>query len=332
MFIAPITSEVRTTCPYCGVGCGVLASPGATGQSHAATLAWRGRVGSPLGDPGWGDSDAACAETLSPPPGPLKRADLPPPGGGDRRHPIRDCLATRGSEEAANAMTLQWGAVHSIITLRPELSWRQPESQVRTAMLDKSADAGAHATKARPALDFQAHLADLEARGLLVRIDRPIDKDTELHPLVRWQVLGGIPEYKRRAFLFTNVIDRRGRRYDFPVAVGALAASPAIYAVGMGQPVANIGQAWMKAIANPIPPVEVTSAPCQEVVLSGDDLRRPGGGLAKLPVPVSTPGFDAAPYLTATLCITRDPDSGILNMGMYRAARKPTDALAGAKG
>ncbi len=78
MFIAPITSEVRTTCPYCGVGCGVLASPGATGQSHAATLAWRGRVGSPLGDPGWGDSDAAYAEALSPPPGPLKRADLPP--------------------------------------------------------------------------------------------------------------------------------------------------------------------------------------------------------------------------------------------------------------
>ena len=195
-------------------------------------------------------------------------------------------------------------------------------------MLDKSADATAHATEARPALDFQAHLADLEARGLLVRVDRPIDKDTELHPLVRWQFLGGIPENKRRAFLFTNVIDRKGRRYDFPVAVGALAASPDIYAVGMGQPVANIGGAWMKAIANPIPPVEVTSALCQEVVVSGDDLRRPGGGLAKLPVPVSTPGFDAAPYLTATLCITRDPDNGIQNMGMYRAALKATDRLA----
>src|SRR5258708_225224 len=78
MFIAPITAEVRTTCPYCGVGCGVLVSPGATGQSHAATLPWRGRVGSPLGDPGWGDGDAAFSEALSPPPGPLKRADLPP--------------------------------------------------------------------------------------------------------------------------------------------------------------------------------------------------------------------------------------------------------------
>src|SRR5215472_6036855 len=195
-------------------------------------------------------------------------------------------------------------------------------------MLDKSADVAAGAIESRPAADFQAHLADLEARGLLVRIDRPIDKDTELHPLVRWQFLGGIAENKRRAFLFTNVIDRKGRRYDMPVAVGALAASPDIYAVGMGQPVANIGQAWMKAIANPIPPVEVASAPCQDVIAVGDELRQPGGGLAGLPVPVSTPGFDAAPYLTATLCITRDPDNGIQNMGMYRAALKATDRLA----
>src|SRR5216684_1191268 len=195
-------------------------------------------------------------------------------------------------------------------------------------MLDKPADAATHANQSEPAADLQSHLADLEARGLLVRIDRPIDKDTELHPLVRWQFLGGIAENKRRAFLFTNVTDRTGRRYDMPVAVGALAASPDIYAVGMGQPVASIGQAWMKAIANPIAPVEGASAPCHDVVVVGDDLRRPGCGLASLPVPVSTPGFDAAPYLTATLCITRDPDSGIQNMGMYRAALKATDRLA----
>ena len=55
---------------------------------------------------------------------------------------------------------------------------------------------------------------------------------------------------------------------------------------------------------------------------------RPGGGLAALPVPVSTPGFDAAPYLTATLCVTRDPENGIQNMGTYRAALKATDRLA----
>ena len=44
-------------------------------------------------------------------------------------------------------------------------------------MLDKA--------KSGPRLDFQQHLADLEAAGLLIRIDRPINKDTELIPLVR---------------------------------------------------------------------------------------------------------------------------------------------------
>jgi 4-hydroxy-3-polyprenylbenzoate decarboxylase len=179
----------------------------------------------------------------------------------------------------------------------------------------------------RPSLDFQTHLARLESLGLLVRVDRPIDKDTELHPLVRCQFLGGIPEEDRRAFLFTNVMDSHGRRYDIPVVVGALAASPKIYAVGMGCTVEEIGPVWDHAIANPIPPTLVTSAPCQEVIIQGDDLRTPGGGLASLPVPISTPGFDAAPYLTATLCITRDPETGIRNMGTYRGALKATDRL-----
>ena len=179
----------------------------------------------------------------------------------------------------------------------------------------------------RPRLDFQEHLADLEAQGLLVRVDRPINKDTELQPLVRWQFVGGIPEDQRRAFLFTHVVDSKGHRYDMPVAVGALASSPRIYAVGLGQPVGEIGATWLHAIANPIAPVTVTAPACQQVVITGEELRNPGGGLARLPVPISTPGFDAAPYLTATLCITRDPDNGIQNMGTYRAALKATDRL-----
>ncbi|HET6145643.1 MAG TPA: UbiD family decarboxylase [Candidatus Acidoferrales bacterium] len=178
-----------------------------------------------------------------------------------------------------------------------------------------------------PSPDFQTHLARLEQLGLLVRVNRPINKDTELHPLVRCQFLGGIPENERRAFLFTNVVDSHGRRYDIPVVVGALAASPKIYAAGMGCAVEEIGAAWDHAVANPIPPSLVNSAPCQEVIIRGDELKKPGGGLARLPVPISTPGFDAAPYLTATLCITRDPETGIRNMGTYRGALKATDRL-----
>jgi UbiD family decarboxylase len=194
-------------------------------------------------------------------------------------------------------------------------------------MLDQPARTRVADPHGGPARDFQSHLAALEAAGLLVRIERPIDKDSELHPLVRWQFQGGLAEAQRRAFLFTNVVDGSGRRYDMPVAVGALAASPAIYAIGMGRPAAEIGDAWVEAVAHPIPPVSVTSPPCQEVVITGDALRQPDGGLKRLPVPISTPGFDSAPYLTATLCVTRDPQSGIQNMGTYRGQLKATDRL-----
>ena len=36
--------------------------------------------------------------------------------------------------------------------------------------------------------DLREHLEILEQRGLLVRVTREINKDTELHPLVRWQI------------------------------------------------------------------------------------------------------------------------------------------------
>src|SRR5450432_2999292 len=177
------------------------------------------------------------------------------------------------------------------------------------------------------AKDFQEHLAALELRGLVVRVDRPINKDTELHPLARWQFQGGLHEDERRAFLFTNVVDSKGRKYDIPVLVGGLAASPEIYAMGLGVPVDRIGKVWVGAVAEPVPPVIVDRAPCQDIVITGEDLKKAGGGMSLLPVPISTPGFDAAPYLTATLCVTRDPENGVQNMGTYRAQLKANDRL-----
>ncbi len=92
----------------------------------------------------------------------------------------------------------------------------------------------------------------------MTRIDRPIDKDTELHPLVRWQFVGGMPEDKRRAFLFTNVVDGSGKQIRH-AGRGRRAGgqSPDIYAIGMGKPVEEIGNAWIDAIAHPIAPVRV---------------------------------------------------------------------------
>ena len=173
--------------------------------------------------------------------------------------------------------------------------------------------------------DLQEHLARLTERGLVTVIGKPINKDTELHPLARWQFQGGLRDEERRAFLFTNVVGAKGEKYDIPVLVGGLAASPEIYAAGLGVPVGDIGKVWVKAMAEPVQPVLVNDGPCQQIVETGDDLKR--SGLASLPVPISTPGFDSAPYLTATLCVTKDPDSSIQNMGTYRAALKANDRL-----
>jgi UbiD family decarboxylase len=168
--------------------------------------------------------------------------------------------------------------------------------------------------------DLHEHLKALDEAGLLVTVTRPINKDTELHPLVRWQFRGGIDEPQRKAFLFTNVIDSKNRRYDIPVVVGALAASREIYRIGMGCPLERINETWNRAIANPIAPNVVREAPCQELVFQGKSLE--GNGLESLPIPISTPGWDIAPFTTLSQYITRDPDSGVQNMGIYRGQVK----------
>ncbi len=170
--------------------------------------------------------------------------------------------------------------------------------------------------------DLHDHLRALDKAGLLVTVERKIDKDTELHPLVRWQFRGGIAEKDRKAFLFTNVIDAKGKRYDIPVAVGALAASREIYRIGMGCPLDRINETWNRAVAKPIPPRIVENAPCQEIVISGKALDKKGNALDGIPVPISTPGWDVAPYTTLSQYITKDPDTGVQNMGIYRGHLK----------
>ena len=158
--------------------------------------------------------------------------------------------------------------------------------------------------------DIREHLAALEQAGKLVKITRAINKDTELMPLVRWQ-FRGLPESQRKAFLFTNVVDVTGRKYDMPVAVGCLAASREIYALGLNCAIDQIPQKWMEAEKNPIEPDLVESGPVQEVVHIGEDLMS-HQGLGEFPLPISTPGFDNGPYTTSSHWFTRDPETKIL--------------------
>src|SRR6266513_1563370 len=175
--------------------------------------------------------------------------------------------------------------------------------------------------------DFREHLRALEERHQLVHITREINKDTELMPLVRWQ-FRGLDERERKAFIFENVVDSKARRYTMPVTVGTLAATTEIYAIGLMCEPDKIHERWARAQLNPIEPVTVTSALAQEVIWQGPDLLS-GHGLDMIPVPISTPGFDNAPYLTSANWITKDVETGIYNIGNYRSQIKAPNRTGG---
>src|ERR1700730_6083704 len=128
------------------------------------------------------------------------------------------------------------------------------------AQPNRKATEGAQPARKYP--DLHDHVRALDAAGLLITVGRPINKDTEMHPLVRWQFRGGIAEKDRKAFLFTNVRDAKGRKYDIPVLVGGLAANREIYRIGLGCAFDEMDARWVSAINNPIAPCVVDDAPC----------------------------------------------------------------------
>jgi 4-hydroxy-3-polyprenylbenzoate decarboxylase len=168
--------------------------------------------------------------------------------------------------------------------------------------------------------DFREHLQALEKRGKLFRVKEPFCKDTEIHPLVRWQ-FRGLPEAARMAFYFEKVTGARGQKYETPVVVGALAASREVFSIAMQCEPQELMQRLSEALHHPIPPKVISSGPCQDEIHIGKNLLE-HGGLEEFPIPISTPGFDVAPFTTFSHWVTKDPETGIYNIGNYRGQLK----------
>ena len=77
--------------------------------------------------------------------------------------------------------------------------------------------------------DLRDYLKELDKKGLLRTVDRPMKLETDLMPLVRVQ-FRGMPESQRTGFLFTNVHNSKGKKFDARVCTGVLSSSMEIYA------------------------------------------------------------------------------------------------------
>lgn len=113
--------------------------------------------------------------------------------------------------------------------------------------------------------DLREYLQLLEEKDKLIRIKREINKDTELYPLVKLQ-FRGLPKEERKAFLFENVVDAKGKKYKIPVVICALGASREIYALGMNCDPDKILDKWAEVQLHPIEPVVVDHGPVHEEI------------------------------------------------------------------
>jgi 4-hydroxy-3-polyprenylbenzoate decarboxylase len=174
----------------------------------------------------------------------------------------------------------------------------------------------------RTASDLRDWIALLEREGELVRISTEVDPHLEITEIVDRTVKSGGP-----ALLFEHpkgsehplLINQFGTERRMCLAFGVDSLDDVGRKLGdileMQPPQGLVekvkGLAKLKSIADSRPK-SVRSGPCQEVVLTGDDV-----DLGLLPIQTCWPE-DAAPFITLPAVITRDPKTGSRNVGMYR--------------
>jgi 2,5-furandicarboxylate decarboxylase 1 len=156
--------------------------------------------------------------------------------------------------------------------------------------------------------DLRSFLADVvrERPGELREVRAPVDPRFEITAYgARYAKDGEFP-----ALLFTDV-----RGSDLSCLANAVATHERMaLALGLDADELRTGRTALGADARQHSPVEVDrdAAPVKEVVWRGED-----ADLSRLPIPVHNE-LDGGPFLTAAVGITRDPDSGAVNAGIYR--------------
>ncbi|WP_394694036.1 UbiD family decarboxylase [Hyphobacterium sp.] len=189
------------------------------------------------------------------------------------------------------------------------------------------------------------YLEMLEAKGDLKRITRQVSTDLEMTEIHRRVLAEGGP-----ALLFENVVNEKGERSDMPVLVNLFGTVRRVAnAVTLGgepretaEELREVGE-LLAFLRQPEPPrgikdalsmlplaktvmsmrpKTVRNAPCQEVVLTGDDI-----DLDKLPIQTCWPG-EPAPLITWPLIVTKGPSDSKeddFNLGIYRMQKLGKD-------
>ncbi|HEX7050541.1 MAG TPA: menaquinone biosynthesis decarboxylase [Longimicrobiales bacterium] len=173
-------------------------------------------------------------------------------------------------------------------------------------------------------------LDDLERRDELVRIREPVATRLEIAEIADrvMKMPGG-----GKALIFERPVLADGSESEIPVAINIFGSwkrmALALGVEDVAEHAARIAELlqpeipqgfWAKVQMLPkfaelakVPPRPYKGkAPCQEVVIEGEAV-----DLGRIPVLTSWPG-DAGPFITMPMVVTRDPETGVQNVGCYR--------------
>ncbi|HUT68138.1 MAG TPA: UbiD family decarboxylase [Dehalococcoidales bacterium] len=161
-----------------------------------------------------------------------------------------------------------------------------------------------------PDRDLRAWMAQLEAEGDLKRIKAKVDWDDEISQIIRKVYVQEGP-----ALLFENIKGHEAT-WSKKLFTNGLGTRSRVN-VMLGLPRDTSPQETVKTIRkrmkNPLEPVRVKTGPVKENIIKGEDV-----DLFQIPVPKWHP-LDNGRYInTFNATVTKDPDTGQNNAGVYR--------------
>lgn len=164
---------------------------------------------------------------------------------------------------------------------------------------------------------FREALAWAEEHGQVIRIDAPVDPYVELPGVVN-TLERSSPNRETPALLFENIKGVPGGR-----VLCNLFASPDRLMTFLNLPPRGSAahkEQFLRALSHPIAPEVLASGPCKQ------NIKRDGIDVARLFPAITTTPQEPAPYYQP-LVVSRNPETGGMNVGEYRVMIKGPDEL-----
>lgn len=161
--------------------------------------------------------------------------------------------------------------------------------------------------------DLRSFLEEIKAKypSDYVEVDKEVSGTYETTA-----ILTKLEMQKRTPILRFNKV--KGSSY--PLVINAC-ASRSVVAAALGFGKDELPQRYLQALDNLIKPVVVKDAPVQEIVLTGDQI-----DITKLPVQTYH-DTDVGPYISGSIVMAKDPDTGAYNCSYNRLMVKGKNKL-----